>query len=363
MTAKYTFLGFCDNLRRTEDCGEESWNNMIKNKEEILEKDFLINLDASKLLDEDETISDYLNNLKEEDNIKYYKSKWGKKDCKFIKTSGTNGYEIIFVKNENKEINEHFESNENLDFSGFKMNKSLNNIIWDNNMLMKDMISNGLLKIAKDYFISLKLSLPVKDITMTGSLANYNWSKYSDIDLHIVVDLNKFGEDKELVKGLIDSKSREWNDKHDITIKGYEVEVYIQDIDEEHHSTGVYSILKDKWIIKPEIKDDYIDKKLVTKKYNDIVNKVNDIVLNYKKDKDYNTVIDKTEKLKDKIKRMRQAGLEGEGEYSTENIVFKLLRRNDVMKKINDLLIKSYDKSMTIDEEIIKNLTEEDIKF
>jgi hypothetical protein len=198
---------------------------------------------------------------------------------------------------------------------------------------------------------------------MTGSLANYNWSKYSDVDLHIVVDLNKYGEDKELVKGLIDSKSREWNDKHDITIKGYEVELYIQDVDEEHHSTGVYSILKDKWVVKPEIQDDYIDKKLVTKKYNRIVKTVNDIIFKYDEDKNYNIVIDKIEKLKDKIKKMRQAGLESEGEYSTENIVFKLLRRNDIIKKINDILIKSYDKSMTIDEELCKTINEEQVEF
>ena len=432
MNDKYTYIGTCDRLRLNNPENELKWREMIKNKSELNVKDFKKDLDASQLLDDDETIDDFLNYLSSNDTIKFYKSKWGDKECKFIQTSGTNGFEYIFVndndmskqltkeniqpkrvsivyltglrnnikrkeyktlefidslidkgknnqdgkvelsvkqlnileliKRDGKFDSKHFSNiNENLDFSGFKMNKTLNNIIWDNNKLMKSNISDALLKIAKDYFISLKLSLPVKDITMTGSLANYNWSKYSDIDLHIVVDLNKYGEDKEFVKGLIDSKSREWNDKHDITIKGYEVEVYVQDVDEEHHSTGVYSILKDKWIIKPEIQDDYIDKKLVTKKYNRIVKTVNDIILKYDEHKNYNIVIDKIEKLKDKIKKMRQAGLESEGEYSTENIVFKLLRRNDIMKKINDLLIKSYDKSMTIDEELCETINEEEI--
>lgn len=362
MNDKYTYIGTCDRLRLNNPENELKWHEMIKNKSELNVEEFKKDLDAGQLLDDDETIDDFLNYLSSNDDIKFYNSKWGDKECKFIQTSGTNGFEYIFV-NDNDMGKQFSKINENLDFSGFKMNKTLNNIIWDNNKLMKSNISDALLKIAKDYFISLKLSLPVKDITMTGSLANYNWSKYSDIDLHIVVDLNKYGEDKELVKGLIDSKSREWNDKHDITIKGYEVEIYIQDVDEEHHSTGVYSILKDKWIIKPEIQDDYIDKKLVTKKYNRIVKTVNDIILMYDEDKNYNIVIDKIEKLKDKIKKMRQAGLESEGEYSTENIVFKLLRRNDIMKKINDILIKSYDKTMTIDEELCKTINEEEIEF
>jgi len=276
---------------------------------------------------------------------------------------------IISIEDIDDEINESIKYDinktimEGLDFSGFKMNKELNNLIWDNNKIMKTNISDNLLKIAKDYFISLKLPLPVKDITMTGSLANYNWSKYSDIDLHILVDLNKFDEEKTLIKNLIDSKSREWNDKHDIKIKGYDVELYVQDIDEEHHSTGVYSILKDKWVIKPNIQDDYIDKKLVTKKYNNIVNKVNDIILSYKETEDYNDIIDRIEKLKDKIKKMRQAGLEDKGEYSTENIVFKFLRRNGIMEKVNNLLVKSYDKSMTIDEELCKNIEESEINL
>ncbi len=112
-----------------------------------------------------------------------------------------------------------------------------------------------------------------------------------------------------------------------------------------------------------EVQDDYIDKKLVTKKYNNIVNKVNDIILSYKETEDYNDIIDRIEKLKDKIKKMRQAGLEDKGEYSTENIVFKFLRRNGIMEKVNNLLVKSYDKSMTIDEELCKNIEESEINL
>ena len=251
---------------------------------------------------------------------------------------------------------------ENLDFSGFKMNDTLNPIIFDENMKMKEEISDALLQIAKDYFISLKINIPVKDITMTGSLSNYNWSKYSDVDLHIIIDLDKMGDKKDMVKDLLDAKTRAWNDKHDITVKGYDVELYLQPYDQEHFSTGVYSVLNDEFVIEPKIQDASIDKKNVVKKYNSIVNTVNDIYKDFAKKKDYKDVISRLEKLSDKIKKTRTAGLEGKGEYSLENIVFKLLRRNDIMEKIGDLLVKAYDESMTIDEELINTIKEEDIK-
>lgn len=251
---------------------------------------------------------------------------------------------------------------ENLDFSGFKMNDELNPVIWDKDKVMKEEISDTLLQIAKDYFTSLKINIPVKDITMTGSLANYNWSKYSDVDLHIIIDLDKMGDKKDMIKDLLDTKTRAWNDKHDITVKGYDVELYLQPYDQEHFSTGVYSVLNDEWVIEPKIQDDTIDKKNVVKKYNTIVNTVNDIHKDFAKKKDYKDVISRLETLTDKIKKTRTAGLEGKGEYSLENIVFKLLRRNNIMQKISDLLVKAYDESMSIDEELMKPIIEEDVE-
>ena len=50
---------------------------------------------------------------------------------------------------------------------------------------------------------------------------------------------------------------------------------------------------------------------------------------------------------------MRQAGLDEGGEYSVENIVFKLLRRNDIMEKLGDLSSNAYDDEHTIDEELL----------
>ena len=47
---------------------------------------------------------------------------------------------------------------------------------------------------------------------------------------------------------------------------------------------------------------------------------------------------------------MRQAGLETGGEFSPENITFKLLRRNEIMTQIFDLMNNAFDKSVSLDE-------------
>lgn len=248
---------------------------------------------------------------------------------------------------------------EQLDFSGFTMNKTLNSEIWNDMKLHKD-IRTTLLKIAKDYIDSLDITVKLKDITFTGSLANFNWSKHSDVDLHIIIDLGQI-EHKTKIKDLLDIKTDSWNAKHNITIKGYDVELYLQLHDQEHHSTGVYSVLHNKWVTKPKFREVSINKKQITRKYNKIVDTFNDIQADYKKHKDYLDIVDRLEALRDKIKKMRTAGLETKGEFSTENIVFKLIRRNDIMGKLKDLLTKAYDKSVSIDEVYVPSLNEYDI--
>ena len=59
-------------------------------------------------------------------------------------------------------------------------------------------------------------------------------------------------------------------------------------------------------------------------------------------------LIGKIEKLREKIKKMRSAGLSEKGEFSTENIVFKVLRRTEYMGRLLDLQTKAYDLSLSI---------------
>ena len=184
---------------------------------------------------------------------------------------------------------------------------------------------------------------------VTGSTANYNWSKYSDIDVHILVDFGEVNDNKEMVKRFFDAVRANWNKMHNIKVKGHEVELYIQDENEPHISTGVYSLLRDRWLVVPKkIKPD-IDKATALKKMKSIAREVDKLSLIYD-NKRYEDAFDVAQRLKEKLKQMRRAGLERTGIYSPENLAFKMLRRSGDIEQLFSIYTQAYDKIYSLDQ-------------
>jgi predicted nucleotidyltransferase len=234
--------------------------------------------------------------------------------------------------------------------NSFKLKKTLNTDIWTKDEL-NPIVKQKLIKIAKDFYKDLELpkDIRIKDIIFTGSLANFNWSKYSDIDLHIVLEFNKFDANLEMVENYFYAQKAIWNQEHDITIFDFPVEIYVQDKNAKLRATAIYSVLYDKWILKPEYENFKIDKKAIKDKADTFIHYLRDIRQHYN-DKHYQTVIDMVTKLKTKIKNMRNAGLETGGEFSLENLVFKVLRRTPFMDYLDSYKAKSYDTLMSVTE-------------
>ena len=228
----------------------------------------------------------------------------------------------------------------------FEVNDTLEPEIWEDDKIIPE-VREALLKIANDFLIDFPFKVEVEDITLTGSLANYNWSKYSDVDLHIVLDFSQVDENEELVAGFFKNLQTNWNNRHDIHMKGYEVEIYFQDSREPHLSTGIYSIQNDDWIVKPEPEPVSIDYANIEKKAEDIVDRINHIE-KMMSDEEGDTILDAIDRLKAKIRNMRKTGLEGAGQYSVENLAFKVLRRSEELGRLSDLKAKAYDELMTI---------------
>lgn len=218
------------------------------------------------------------------------------------------------------------------------------------NSKLKPEIRNRLLEIAYEFINFLDVDIIVADVIMTGSLSNYNWSKYSDVDLHIVADFNQFPKEQlPLYEELFRLKKTIYNDKHDIKIYGYDVEVYVQDESESHFSSGVYSIFYDKWVVNPKKENVKIDKKLIKSKVKQWMNIIDDVIENAK-DEPIDTANKLIKKYKDKLKKYRTCGLEKGGEYSDENIVFKILRRNGYIEKLYKFQDKHQDKLLSLNE-------------
>lgn len=227
----------------------------------------------------------------------------------------------------------------------FHIKDVLNTKIWEEDKSMKEEVREKLLTISQDFYNTTSLNVEIDDITLTGSLANFNWSeKYSDFDLHIIIDFEKVNSDTKLVKKFTDSAKNLWNKSYDLYVNGFEVEVYIQDIKEPHRSSGVYSVLNSKWNIEP-VKVDFIpDEMDIKEKAKGIMMLVDDLEDEIDK-YDYNEYKKRVKKVWDKIKNYRKSGLESEsGEYSLKNLVFKLLRRNGYIERILDLRKESYEK-------------------
>ena len=252
-----------------------------------------------------------------------------------------------------QEVNDILQK-EDIDLSSFEVQSTLNPKIFDKEQHMREDVRRRLLMIADDFFETLNVGwVDIDDIILTGSLANFNWSKFSDVDLHILVDFGEVDENEELVKEYFNSKKNLWNEKHDITIKGYDVELYMQDTEEPHVSSGVYSILWDGWVVQPDATKKEIDSKKVEQKVNNIIDAIYDVYYMYKNE-EYDKTIRMIKNMKEKIKKMRQTGLDREGEYSFENIAFKVLRRTMYLDKLSEIETKAYDKSLTLDESMLR---------
>jgi hypothetical protein len=239
--------------------------------------------------------------------------------------------------------------------NSFYLQDELNPEVWDSNKSeikpkLNSEIRDRLLKIANLFIDFLNVEIFVHDIYLLGSLTGYNWSEFSDFDLHIIYDFNDAGEKKETYEELFRLKKTVFNSSHDIRIKGYEVELYVQDLNEENESLGVYSLVYDKWLKTPQKEDFKVNEKKLKEKAQQWMDVI-DGVLESAKDEDLETAMKLVDKYKEKIRKYRSCGLKSEGEFSYENLVFKYLRRSGYIGKLNDFKNITIDKNLSLEQE------------
>ena len=231
-----------------------------------------------------------------------------------------------------------------------RFHDELNPKLW-NGLELKTDVKEKLNEIAeafKEY-----LDIPedaILDERITGSSASYNYTQYSDLDLHLIIDYEKVHEDCPLVEGYLWSYKSQFNANHDISIYGIPVELYAEDSNQEAISNGVYSLMEDKWLKEP---------KKIPPTDND-----EDVQAKYQELKDAIDKCDDSEvanELLDKIYKMRKAGLAIGGEYSVENLAFKKLRNDGSIDKLKQIKKENIDKKLTL-ESYKDKLKAEDLK-
>jgi len=220
-----------------------------------------------------------------------------------------------------------------------KFHNRLNPGLWDANEHLRPEVQAKLLEIAEYFqeFLGLD-NLKVKDITISGSNAAYSYTKHSDIDLHLVVDIPP----DPVYRELFNAKKYEFNDSHDIRIRGADVELYVQDAAETPVSLGEYSIKNNEWIQVPRRKRAAIDQNLVRHKYEDLRERIKSALAA--------DDADRIGSLIAKIKTMRQAGLDAHGEFGPENLAFKMLRTQGLIEQLYTARANAKDRELSLKE-------------
>jgi len=231
----------------------------------------------------------------------------------------------------------------------FEYHKKLNQKFWKNDIFDKN-TRNKLVDIALEFYGNLKTKAPLEDIQITGSITNYNYTKKSDLDLHLRIDYKKANPDEDLVFMAFEGEAYKWRLKHDIKLKNHPVEIFVENASvQPHKSKSIYSLLKNKWIKQPVFDPPEVDEQNVNKKYVFFQNEIDFLIK--EKDKTSNkpklkSILRRAKNLKKKLSDARRECMKSETgfDFCVENLVFKKLRDSGYLDKLNDLKVETFDK-------------------
>lgn len=239
----------------------------------------------------------------------------------------------------------------------------LNPAIWENGDKLKSDIRTKLLTLADVWSKFARIDNDmIRDIIITGGNVNFNYTPFSDIDLHIVVDkqalagkLYGYTPPKDpvthpvgapasaVMDDYLRGKKKIWGLTHDVRIGAYPVELYAQGTDEGYHDNqGVYSLKDNKWIQEPTHGAfDFANDKALGKKVEIWQKRIDDAVTDV-------APLAQVEAMKERIAAMRKAGIAKGGEFAFENLIFKALRNSGHLQKLSDYIRKTFDHSLSL---------------
>lgn len=270
------------------------------------------------------------------------------KDCYVIGSEGNGCNGDYFHVDENQEL--EMDASD-VSLASFKKEKKLAPKIW-NGMTINPKVRLKLLDIADDFWDTCGINwTKIKGIHLTGSICNFNWSKFSDIDLHLVVDFSDISDRKDFVQEYFNSKKNEWNDEHNnLKIYKFPVELYVEDINAKTESSAIFNLETNAWIKAPlpdDIHSIKLDKYEIKEKSANLMTKIDnycDLFDDSNNVDELKKLYSKTLKLSKKIKAMRKFGLKRNGESDPYNIVVKCMRRMGYLDKLYDLSNNIYNK-------------------
>lgn len=223
-----------------------------------------------------------------------------------------------------------------------KFHDTLNPALFQDDRLQPE-VRRKLLRIARDFMEHMGVDVGgVSDITMSGSNAAYTYTPHSDIDVAVVIDYDRLKND-EVYRELFLAKRLLFNDGHDITVRGYRVEIYVQDRAQSVKSLGEYSLLRDRWIQHPVKRRAHLDQTVTRHKFEKLV-QLSELALR-------SSDLDRVNRLLDLLWNYRRAGLDANGEFGPENLVYKAMRTEGILDRLHDHRDRLHSETLSLAED------------
>lgn len=208
----------------------------------------------------------------------------------------------------------------------FEVHDTLNPKLWDNNKLNND-VKIKIIEIVDQFASTCDVPLHIVDVHLVGSQASYNYTNNSDLDVHIISNFELVDCSKEVLQVAYNSVKAKFNSDYDITIKGIDVEIYVEDVNSSVMSNGIYSLYRDTWIKFPKKLTD-VPQVDISQELSAWTSRITQAISS----KNSETI----EKIIDDLYLVRKHALESEGEYSAMNQLFKEVRNIGLLDKLKD---------------------------
>lgn len=223
------------------------------------------------------------------------------------------------------------------------MQKELNPKLWEDKKLKRD-VREAIIDIVSEFMDNLIIPVEILDVRVVGSNASYNYTEHSDLDVHIISNLELVGSPTEIVQALYNSERSNFNRTHNIKIKGIDVELYVEDVNSSVTSNGIYSVIDDIWIKEPQIiKERSV--KIDKKELRDLVNSVKSVLA----DGDSGDIKDCINMLY----LMRKDSIAIDGEYGIGNLLFKEIRNRGLLSALKDKYNEMISDELTLEHYLV----------
>ena len=231
---------------------------------------------------------------------------------------------------------------------------TLNSKLFTKEEMLKDKVRDKMLEIVDEFLANLReqeIEIKVDDILLIGSNASYNYTKDSDIDLHILANAKATKYKEEVAAALYGAYRTLFNKNLDIEFYDIPVEIFVETEDSARVSNGIYSVKKNKWVKKPVQEDipEY-DKEALEELVGKWEEKCKKLIDDIKADKLDNEekVVKLLEEIYDKLRKKGVA----KGEYAIENLAFKELRNNGYLDKLKEYRNELTSKRLSLEEKL-----------